>query len=308
MEWIVTEARTVADAKEAALDQLGVDEREAEFEVLVEPQRGVLWLGRTNAVVRARVMPRVENRPDRRGRQRRARGGDRKPRASAAKAASSDKAPAAGEADRARVVAPETKRTQPARRRGAGAPQGRAKKPTRNAEPKRGGEEMDTIDSNGGADRAELANEEELLRSFAAGLIEAFGIDAAVTTLRTAEGALEVVVEGDDVGLLIGRRGATLAAVEELLRVVAQRRAQGRRSSKVRLEVGGYRRRRQEALEAFAQRVAAEVVDTGQAKMLEPMNAADRKIVHDAIVEVSGVETASEGAEPRRRVVVRPGS
>ncbi|MYE68296.1 MAG: hypothetical protein F4236_09300 [Acidimicrobiia bacterium] len=76
----------------------------------------------------------------------------------------------------------------------------------------------------------------------------------------------------------------------------------------MRLEVGGYRRRRQEALEAFAQRVAAEVVDTGQAKMLEPMNAADRKIVHDAIVEVSGVETASEGAEPRRRVVVRPGS
>ena len=60
MEWIVTEARTVVEAKEVALDQLGVDEREAEFEVLVEPQRGVLGLGRANAQVRARVMPRVE--------------------------------------------------------------------------------------------------------------------------------------------------------------------------------------------------------------------------------------------------------
>ena len=303
MEWIVTEARTVADAKEVALDQLGVDEREAEFEVLVEPQRGVLGLGRANAMVRARVMPRVENPPDRRGRQRRARGGDRKQRAGGAKAQSTNDAP--GDADRA---APETKQKRPERRAAAGGSEGRAQKPKTTAKPKGRGEEMDTIDSNGGEDRMDLANEEELLRSFAAGLIDSFGIDATVTTARTVEGALEVVVDGDEVGLLIGRRGTTLAAIEELLRVVVQRRAQGRRSSKVRLEVGGYRKRRKEALESFAQRIATEVVDTGRPKILEPMNAADRKIVHDAIVEMAGVETVSEGEEPRRRVVVRPGS
>lgn len=304
MEWIVTEARTVADAKEVALDQLGVDEREAEFEVLVEPQRGVLGLGRANAMVRARVMPRVENPPDRRGRQRRARSGDRKQRAGGAKAQSSNEKP--GDVDQG---APGIKEKRPERRAAAGGSEGRAQKPPKTSKPKKGrGEEMDTVDSNGGEDRMDLASEEELLRSFAAGLVESFGLDATVTTVRTDDGALEVVVNGDEVGLLIGRRGTTLAAIEELLRVVVQRRAQGRRSSKVRLEVGGYRQRRKEALESFAQRIAAEVVDSGRPKILEPMNAADRKIVHDAIVEMAGVETASEGEEPRRRVVVRPGS
>ena len=303
MEWIVTEARTVADAKEVALDQLGVDEREAEFEVLVEPRRGVLGLGRANALVRARVMPRVENPPDRRGRQRRVRGGDRRQRVGGAKAQSADDAP--GSTGRATS---EMKERQPERRAAPGRSEGRAQKRSATAKPKGKGEKMDTFDSNNGEDRMDLANEEELLRSFAAGLLESFGIDATVTTVRTAEGALEVVVDGDEVGLLIGRRGTTLAAIEELLRVVVQRRAQGRRSSKVRLEVGGYRKRRKEALESFAQRVAGEVLDTGRPKILEPMNAADRKIVHDAIVEVAGVETASEGEEPRRRVVMRPGS
>lgn len=302
MEWIVTEARTVADAKEAALDQLGVDEREAEFEVLAEPQRGLLGLGRANAQVRARVMPRVETPPDRRGRQRRARGGERKQRSGGEKQPSSNDAPRGGERD-----APETKEKRPERRASATAPTGRTKKSTAASRSKGRGEKMNTVDGNGGEDRLDLANEEELLRSFAAGLIAAFEVDASVTTTRTDDGALEVAVDGDEVGLLIGRRGTTLAAIEELLRVVVQRKAQGRRSSKVRLEVGGYKRRRKEALESFARRIAAEVVETGEPKILEPMNAADRKIVHDAIVELTGVETASEGEEPRRRVVVRPG-
>ena len=298
----MTEARTVADAKEAALDQLGVDEREAEFEVLAEPQRGLLGLGRANAQVRARVMPRVETPPDRRGRQRRARGGERKQRSGGEKQPASNDAPRGGKRD-----APETKEKRPERQASATAPKGRTKKSTAASRSKGRGEKMNTVDANGGEDRLDLANEEELLRSFAAGLIAAFEVDASVTTTRTDDGALEVAVDGDEVGLLIGRRGTTLAAIEELLRVVVQRRAQGRRSSKVRLEVGGYKRRRKEALESFARRIAAEVVETGQPKILEPMNAADRKIVHDAIVELTGVETASEGEEPRRRVVVRPG-
>lgn len=302
MEWIVTEARTVADAKEAALDQLGVDEREAEFEVLAEPQRGLLGLGRANAQVRARVMPRVETPPDRRGRQRRARGGERKQRSGGERKPSSNDASGGGGRD-----APETKEKRPERRASATAHKGRTQKPTAASRSKGRGEKMNMEDANGGEDRMDLANEEELLRSFAAGLIEAFGVDASVTTTRTDDGALEVAVDGDEVGLLIGRRGTTLTAIEELLRVVVQRRAQGRRSSKVRLEVGGYKRRRKEALESFARRIAAEVVETGQPKILEPMNSADRKIVHDAIVELTGVETASEGEEPRRRVVVRPG-
>ncbi len=166
---------------------------------------------------------------------------------------------------------------------------------------------METIDPESRDGAVELAHEEELVSSFTEELAEAFGIDATVETNRVTDGTLEVVLDGQEVGLLIGRRGTTLAALEELLRVIVQRQAQGRRHSKVRLEVGGYRRRRQDALENFARRVAEEVVTTGTPRILEPMNSADRKIVHDALVEIPGVDTASEGEEPRRRVVVRPG-
>jgi spoIIIJ-associated protein len=165
---------------------------------------------------------------------------------------------------------------------------------------------MKTDESDKRPEPMDLENEADTVCSFAQRLVEAFGIEATVTANRDTDGMLEVVVDGEEVGLLIGRRGTTLAAVEELLRVIIQRQAQGRRHSKVRLEVAGYRRRRKEALESFAQRVAADVAETGAAKALEPMNSADRKIVHDAILELEGVETASEGEEPRRRVVVRP--
>ena len=166
---------------------------------------------------------------------------------------------------------------------------------------------METVDPGNRDGAVEPAREEEFVGSFAERLVEAFGIDATVETERGSDGTLEVVVDGEEVGLLIGRRGTTLAAIEELMRVIVQRQAQGRRHSKVRLEVGGYRRQRQDALENFARRVADDVAATGTPKVLEPMNAADRKIVHDAIVGIEGVDTASEGEEPRRRVVVRPG-
>ena len=165
---------------------------------------------------------------------------------------------------------------------------------------------MTTIDPESRDEAVEFTDEEELVSSFAEQLAESFDIDATVETDRASDGTLKVVMDGEEVGLLIGRGGTTLAAIEELLRVVVQRQAQGRRHSRVRLEIGGYRRRRQEALESFARRVAGDVVETGASKVLEPMNAADRKIVHDALVDIPGVDTVSEGEEPRRRVVVRP--
>lgn len=318
MEWIVTEARTVADAKEMALDQLGVDEREAEFEILVEPQRGLLGLGRANAQIRARVMPRVETPPERRGRSRRARGGTSRNERSEKPERSRRPAPRDRADERSANEQPsgkprrESQRPTPTERRRANqATDGRRSNGPTNksatSEAKGGGEKMETNDPESQDGAVELTHEEELVSSFAEQLAEAFGVDASVETNRATDGTLEVVLDGQEVGLLIGRRGTTLAAIEELLRVIVQRQAQGRRHSKLRLEVGGYRRRRQDALESFARRVADDVVETGTPKILEPMNSADRKIVHDAIVAIPGVDTLSEGEEPRRRVVVRPG-
>jgi len=137
---------------------------------------------------------------------------------------------------------------------------------------------------------------------FVSGLVTAFGFEAEVST-SIDEDEIEVALEGDDLGLLIGPRGQTLAAVQELTRTVVHR-AMPERSGWLRVDVGGYRQRRKEALERFTVQLAGEVIATGEPRALEAMSAADRKIVHDAAQEVAGVVTLSEGEEPHRRVVI----
>ena len=85
-----------------------------------------------------------------------------------------------------------------------------------------------------------------------------------------------------------------------------QRRGGGTQEGRIRIDVAGYRQRRREALEKFTQQVAAQVLESGTQKALEPMNAADRKVVHDTANGIDGVRTISQGEEPRRRVVLLP--
>ena len=141
---------------------------------------------------------------------------------------------------------------------------------------------------------------------FLSGLISAFGVQGSVerTVLDDGE-TVEVAVEGADVGMLIGPRGQTLAAIQELTRTVVQRRA-GEGQPRIVVEVAGYRKARREALERFTRDVANQVLATGVVRVLEPMPPADRKIVHDTVNTIEGVSTSSEGEEPRRRVVIQP--
>lgn len=151
-----------------------------------------------------------------------------------------------------------------------------------------------------------LEEQGEIVQDFLDGLVDAFDLDGELQTEEIDEDMLEVQIVGDDLGLLIGPKGQTLAAVQELARTVVQRRAEGNPRGRFRVDVGGYRQRRREALERFTQSVADEVKSSGTQKALEPMNAADRKVVHDTVNEIDGVETTSEGEEPRRRVVILP--
>lgn len=140
---------------------------------------------------------------------------------------------------------------------------------------------------------------------FTRGLVEAFGVRAEVRAYGDDEDHLRVEVEGTDLGLLIGRDGATMEALRELIRTALQRETEGR-SARVSIDVGGYAARRREALAEFARGLAEKVIETGRAQVLEPMNPPDRKVVHDAVNEIEGVSTISEGEEPRRRVVIEP--
>ncbi len=152
-------------------------------------------------------------------------------------------------------------------------------------------------------DQAELAAE------FVEGLLDAMGLDADVE-ISAEHGSTYVEVWGAEptgsMGILIGRHGRTLEAVQELARTHVHR-ATGERCT-VLIDVEDYRKRRRSQVSRRAREVARRVGQTGRAEALDPMPATERKIVHDVVAEIGGLVTASEGEEPNRHVVVRPGS
>jgi spoIIIJ-associated protein len=215
MREVERNAPSVEEAIEAALEELGVSEQEAEIQILREPQRGVLGIGAQDALVRVRVRE----------------------------------------------------------------------------------EEVTGV---------ELEEQAELAEDFLDGLLERMGIEAQIEH-RIVEGAMYVDIvgaeDGEGMGLLIGKHGATLEALQELVRSAVQRRTASR--CRVLVDVEDYGKRRRSQLADRARQVARRVRRTGRPETLEPMSPYERKIVHDAASEVGGVDTASEGEEPERRVIIR---
>jgi spoIIIJ-associated protein len=153
----------------------------------------------------------------------------------------------------------------------------------------------------------EVALEEQarVAEDFLAQLTTEFGLSASVSLARPDDETVELQLSGSDLGLLIGPKGTTLVALQNLTRTVVFHET-GATNGHINVDVGGYRHKRTEALIRFANQVASTVKETGNRTALEPMSAVDRKVVHDAIAEIDGVSTISEGEEPRRRVVVLP--
>jgi spoIIIJ-associated protein len=150
-----------------------------------------------------------------------------------------------------------------------------------------------------------LKEQATVAKEFLDGLVSEMGLPAQVTISHVDEEIVELAIEGDDLGVLIGQKGSTLYALQDLTRTVVQRHT-GATNGRLLVDVAGYRHKRQEALSRFARQVASQVQTEGKPKVLEPMNAADRKVVHDTINAIDGVSTTSEGEEPRRHVVVLP--
>lgn len=149
-------------------------------------------------------------------------------------------------------------------------------------------------------DRLIVAQEDAL--DFVEGLLEAMDVDGDATA-EIRDRRVYVTVEGEEAALLIGHHGQTLDAIQELLRSAIQRQLRSR--VWVTLDVQGYRERRKEALQERAREMAARALDEGELEF-EPMNAFERKIIHDTIGEIEGVNSFSEGEDPYRRVVIAP--
>jgi spoIIIJ-associated protein len=134
-------------------------------------------------------------------------------------------------------------------------------------------------------------------------IVDALDLDAEIEIDEDDE-RIAARVQGDDLGLLIGRRGQTIDAVQ-LLCYRAAFRGRGDRK-RVSVDAAGYRERRRETVERQADRAAERALETGKEIELEPMSATERKIVHDRLADRSGLETFSEGEEPERCVIVAP--
>lgn len=150
-----------------------------------------------------------------------------------------------------------------------------------------------------------LAEQAEVAKEFIEGLLEEYGLTATVKVRELDEQTVELAADGEGLGLLVGPKGATLAALQDVTRTVVQRRYP-HRTDRILVDVAGYRERRAAALQRFTQQVAEEVLASGTERALEPMSAADRKVVHDTVVSIEGVESSSQGEEPHRFVVVSP--
>ncbi len=352
MEWIKTTGATLDEAKERALDRLGVAEDELEYEVLVEAGRTMLGLRRTEARMRARVRP-TSPRPkvDRRDRNRR---GDRKRGrngGSGKNARSEGRSEASGKNARsegrnggsgknARSEGRSEASGKNARSEGRNGGSGKnARSEGRSEASGRGrgsngggrdggrsggrggnggsggrggkGDKIQTSAGNGRDNREEKADVEkmdletqaEITEGFLTGLLDRMGLDARVAS-SVDEDRLTVEAHGLNLGLAIGQGGETVRAITELARTIVQRRSHGSAAGSLVVDVGGYRERRRSFLEDFTRSQAEAVLADGRARALEPMAAADRKVVHDTVAEMDGVVTASEGSDSDRRVVI----
>ena len=355
-----TTGRTMAEAKDAALDQLGVDENDAEFEILEEPRSGLFGRTRGEARVRARVRPTRPRPKEEHGRRRPRRdkteragspakdeeagsetrasvsasGGDRGPgpvEAQPRRRRSSRSGPASGVATDAELSAPaapsavadvvaDKAAAGAGEEPGEGRPGGGGRRKrrrgssdggdsdTENGQPAETGYDPVRTGDGGMVDEEPKSLEQhgEAAREFLSGLLERLDLPAKIGVQILDEDILEVAVTGEDLGLLIGPRGTTLAALQELTRTVVQRQAPGSRTPRIMVDVAGYRQKRRIALERFAKQLAEEVLASHEQRVLEPMQAADRKVVHDTINGIDGVRTVSEGEDAYRHVVILP--
>jgi spoIIIJ-associated protein len=335
MEWLETTAKSVDEAKDWLLDHLGVDASDAEFDVVEEPRAGLFGRVKGEARVRARVRPTpVRQKLDRRDRKRRDRADSAEQGASSSDRHETAVVGASTGASASRTG--QATRQRPKRQRGGGAANGQANagapanadasvapqsdasdgaaevmsspsdsaqhKSRGNRRPTRSTPSAGAVDSKEPDVSAQQVGEEA--QRFMDGLVEAFGLSGRTEVVLDGDD-IEVQVHGDGLGLLVGPRGLTLQAVQDLARVASQRRL-GDHDTRLRVDVGGYRERRREALGRFVAGVAADVIASGEPKALEPMTSSDRKIVHDTLSTIEGISTRSEGDDPNRRVVISP--
>lgn len=243
--------RTIDEAIQEALKQLGATRQDVDIEVLEEGSKGLFGLlGARRARVRVELKPGVEPAS-----------------ADVADELPGETADPSDETEEVPLAAPASQQLTP-------------------------------------EDKAVVEQKLTTAEQFLTGVLERMGVEAALETRMDEDDIFVINIAGDDLGLIIGRRGQTLDALQFLVNQVANK--SGGVWVRIVLDAQGYRERRAEALAALARRMANKARRERRRVVLEPMNALERRIVHLTLVEEKGVETFSEGEDPHRRVVIAP--
>lgn len=278
LKWIEASGKNEEAAISAALAQLGMERDDVSVEVLERAKSGFLGIGAAPA--RVKVSYEVPDEP---------------------------KAPAKPKVEAPKVEAPKKPE----------APKPvQAEKPVKKEEPTPAPQKVEHAPVKQEAEapkkEADAANmqkpvegnseAEEAIRTFLQGLFSHMDVTADPQISPRAEGGYQVVLEGERLGALIGHRGETLDAIQQLTNYAVNRDRQKR--IRIHIDVENYREKREEALQRLAQKVATKVVKYRRNITLEPMNAYERHVIHETLQDYQDVVTYSTGTEPNRRTVV----
>ena len=267
-EFIDVTGKTEEEAIQNALRQLGLDRDDVSVEILERAKSGFLGLGSCPAKVRVSYGPEEEE------------------EAPAPPASEPQE-----ERQEERPKPPKAEKKPRQERRPAETPAVPAEKAP--AEPSAPvvdlGEEVDD-------------EKAQAIRKFLSGLLEQMENTAEIHVYLLEKGRYKVILEGKNLGALIGRRGETLDAIQQLTSYAVNRSGSGR--VRVQLDAENYREKREQSLQHLARKVAAKVTKYRRSVTLEPMNAYERHVIHTALQEVPNVTTYSTGTEPNRRVIV----
>ena len=281
MEYKEFKARTVDDAITSACISYGVSSDRLEYDVITEGKAGIFGFGRKDAVIRARVRTEKER--------------EKEAKAIAkaeAKDALLNKMPGEGKSFKKTEKKAEKKPAEKKAESAEKAPE--EKQEIRTLEKP----EVTMIP----AEQLDAESPAGVAKEFLAELTKLMGVDVTIDMGTDAEGNVYGFMQGDTLGILIGRRGETLDALQYLTSLKVNR---GRDSyTRVTLDTENYRAKREDTLIRLANRMANRALRTGRKVSLEPMNPYERRIIHYALQQNEGVETHSEGDEPNRHVVI----
>ena len=297
MQYLDMTGRTEEEAVQKALRQLGLDRDDVSVEVLERAKSGFFGFGASPAKVRVTygleeeepVIPAAPPQP-------------------APKKSAPEPKPERGSEPRAEEKAEKPGEEEPVPEKSGGGSRSQRRRKNKESRQEKApkAEQAESVQSQPvqPEDLGEPCDDEKArqIRAFLDGLLQHMGSAAEVKVYQPEKGRYKVILEGEKLGALIGRRGETLDAIQQLTSY-AVNRGQSKRV-RIHVDAEGYRAKREESLERLARKVAGKVVKYRRNVTLEPMNAYERHVIHTALQDYPDVTTYSTGTEPNRRTVV----